>query len=130
MAGSRKQRASTGLPPSGFAPDALAELSPTEPDLLLPDLPELRTPIAGIGAFSSAAPVEALLRVLPSNTGIAFVVVQHAEPRAKRLAAAALARETSMPVIEARTTTVPKPNHIYIAPSEAAVTIHRDALTI
>ena len=56
-------------------------------------------PIAGIGA--SAGGLEAftqLLRALPADTGMAFVLVQHLEPKHESMLTKLLARATGMPV--------------------------------
>src|SRR5262245_37762753 len=58
-------------------------------------------PIVGIGA--SAGGIEAqtqLLRALPANTGMAFVLVQHLDPSHESMLADILSRATSMPVME------------------------------
>ena len=56
-------------------------------------------PIVGIGA--SAGGLEAmtqLLRALPSETGMAFVLVQHLDPTHESALTSLLSRLTSMPV--------------------------------
>jgi len=55
-------------------------------------------PIVGIGA--SAGGLEAmtqLLKHLPGNTGMAFVLVQHLDPTHERALASLLGRMTAMP---------------------------------
>jgi two-component system CheB/CheR fusion protein len=73
--------------------------------------------VVGIGA--SAGGLEAmtqLLRDLPPNTGMAFVLVQHLDPTHESALSSLLARSTDMPVMEARNNVPLEPNHIYIIP--------------
>ena len=75
-----------------------------------------RAPIVGVGA--SAGGIDAvtqLLRCLPADTGLSFVVVQHLAPRPSQLSAL-LARATAMPVVEATSGTWPEADHVYVIP--------------
>jgi two-component system CheB/CheR fusion protein len=59
-------------------------------------------PVVGIGA--SAGGLETfieLMQALPEHTGMAFVLVQHLDPRYDSKLADLLAKVTRMPVIEA-----------------------------
>lgn len=79
--------------------------------------PQDAFPIVGIAA--SAGGLEAfteLLRHLPIDTGMAFVLIQHLSPDHKSLLSEILARETQMPVSEVQNGAVVEPNHIYIIP--------------
>src|SRR5678815_6083293 len=74
-------------------------------------------PIVGIGA--SAGGLEAfteLLKNLPMDTGMGFVLVQHLDPQHKSELAHLLARATTMPVEEITQKLVVQPNHVYIIP--------------
>ena len=76
--------------------------------------------IVGIGA--SAGGLEAftqLLHALPTNTGMAFVLVQHLEPKHESVLTTLLARATTMPVHEVREGMRVEPNHVYVIPSNA-----------
>jgi len=71
--------------------------------------------IVGIGA--SAGGLEAfteLLRVLPSDTGMAFVFVQHFKPGRHTMLPEILARETTMPVTEITHGTALEADHVYV----------------
>ena len=83
-----------------------------------------RFPIVGIGA--SAGGLEAfgeLIRSLPVDTGMAFVLLQHLRQDAKSMLSEILARESSMPVVEASDGLSVEPNHIYIIPAAADLEI-------
>jgi len=73
--------------------------------------------IVGIGA--SAGGLEAvtqLLKPLPSDTGLALVLVQHLDPTHESALTAILARSTAMPVAEARHNMSLAPNCVYVIP--------------
>src|SRR5262245_15551983 len=74
-------------------------------------------PIVGIGA--SAGGLEAftqMLRALPVDTGMAFVLVQHLAPTHASMLTEILSRATGMPVSEAQDQMPVAPNHLYIIP--------------
>ncbi|MCU1257551.1 MAG: luxQ [Bryobacterales bacterium] len=73
--------------------------------------------IVGIGA--SAGGLEAcstLLKHLPPDTGLAFVVVQHLDPSHQSLLTTLLARATRIPVQEVSDGMVVGPNKVYVMP--------------
>lgn len=75
-------------------------------------------PVVGIGA--SAGGLEAfteLLRALPTNTGMAFVLVQHLEPKHESLLPRLLAKATEMPVHEIRAGMRIEANNVYVIPA-------------
>jgi len=74
-------------------------------------------PIVGIGA--SAGGLEAmtqLVRHLPRDTGMAFVLVQHLDPTHESQLTSLLARSTSFAVSEARNNVALERNHLYVIP--------------
>lgn len=79
----------------------------------------------GLEAFSQ------FLHALPRNTGMAFVFIQHLDPKHHSMLSELLAKTTSMPVLEAKTGTKVKPNHIYVIPPNVNMEIrgHRLQLT-
>ncbi len=88
-------------------------------------------PIVGIGA--SAGGLEAftqLLAHLPAHTGMAFVLVQHLDPRHESRLTDILARGAHMPVIEASQGLRVEPDHVYIIPPNTCMAIARGALQI
>ena len=88
-------------------------------------------PIVGIGA--SAGGLEAftqLLKHLPIDTGMGFVLIQHLSPDHKSLLSEILARTTQMPVIEVQDCMVVEPNHIYIIPPNSKMTLAQNLLRL
>ena len=81
-------------------------------------------PVVGVGA--SAGGLEAftdLLGALPAATGMAFVLVQHLDPTHESILPKLLTRATSMPVHEVRDGMAVQPNHVYVIPPNARMTI-------
>lgn len=82
-----------------------------------------RFPVVGIGA--SAGGLDAfrqLLSHLPTDTGMAFVFIQHLDPNQKSLLSEILARETAMSVVEVQDGMAVAPNCVYvIAPNTKMV---------
>lgn len=75
--------------------------------------------IVGIG--SSAGGLKALedfFSHCPSDTGFAFVIIQHLSPDYKSLMPELLARRTEMKVTEAKQGDFVKPNHVYLIPGK------------
>ncbi len=88
-------------------------------------------PIVGVGA--SAGGLEAftqLLRALPPDTGMAFVLVQHLSPTHESALAEILGRATRMPVMEVNDTPVVEPNHVYVIPPNRCMDIADGALQL
>jgi two-component system CheB/CheR fusion protein len=74
-------------------------------------------PIVGIGA--SAGGLEAfrqLLGALPADTGMAYVLVQHLDPRHESILANLLSQSTKMPVSEVKGDVRAEPNRVYVIP--------------
>ena len=92
---------------------------------------DLDFPIIGIGA--SAGGIDAFhsfLNHLPADCGMAFVMILHLPADRKSMLIDILGRWTSMPVVEAAQGLRIEPNHIYIPPPHAVVTLHDGVLGI
>ncbi len=88
-------------------------------------------PIVGIGA--SAGGLEAftqLLTHLPTHTGMAFVLIQHLDPKHESMSVEILSRTTHMKVTEVKQGTHVEPNCIYIIPPNFRMGILHGALTL
>ena len=85
----------------------------------------------GIGA--SAGSLEALDRFfdeLPADSGMIVVVVQHLERRHPSALAELLGRHTQMPVQQAEDGVRPQPDHVYVIPPNAVLTLERGGLRV
>jgi two-component system, chemotaxis family, CheB/CheR fusion protein len=90
-----------------------------------------RPPVIGIGA--SAGGIDAvshLLRRVPADTGLAFVIIQHLAPRRPSQLSALLARTTAMTVVEAEDGTRPAANHVYVIPPGVEMVLRDGRLAI
>ena len=86
-------------------------------------------PIVGVGA--SAGGFEAfreLLKALPPDTGMAFVLVQHLDPGHESMLARLLSNATAMPVAEVEEGMVVKPNRVYVIPPNKIMEIRNGTL--
>jgi two-component system CheB/CheR fusion protein len=123
MAGRTPGKRSARKPPPRSSPGAAAQQSaPAE----APSEPSGTTafPIVGVGA--SAGGLEAfrqLLRELPTDTGIALVLVQHLDPTHESRLTDVLSRTTAIPVMTVTDRLCVEPNHVYVIPPNADMTI-------
>jgi two-component system, chemotaxis family, CheB/CheR fusion protein len=86
-------------------------------------------PVVGIGA--SAGGLEAfreLLEALPSDTGMAFVLVSHLSKTYKSMLRELLSKVTRMPVAEVRGQMTLLPDHIYVIPPNATLEVEDGGL--
>jgi len=80
--------------------------------------------VVGIGA--SAGGLEAfrqLLEHLPTDTGMAFVLVSHLDPTHKSILTELLARRTKLPVTEVSDGMRVEPNNVYVLPPNTSMAI-------
>ena len=122
----RKGGGRTDPKPEPRAPDENAgqEAGRRDPAEAAPPTPSNQFPVVGVGA--SAGGLEAfsqLLRSLPTDTGMAFVLVQHLAAHHESILPSILARETRMPVREAQEGMRVEPNHVYVIPSNQDMVI-------
>jgi two-component system CheB/CheR fusion protein len=88
-------------------------------------------PIVGIGA--SAGGLEAfseLLRYLPEKTGMAFVLVQHLDPKHGSVLQEILARTTKIPVTEVTQGVLVEPDHAYVIPANTNLSLKHGVLQL
>ena len=87
--------------------------------------------IVGIGGSAGAlSAYKALLGALPSNTGIAFVVVSHILPTANSHLTQILSRHTKMPVMAASAAMPIRANQVYVVPPSADLLIESYAFKV
>lgn len=103
-----KEKATPPPPPSGPDPGP-SELTPL---------------IVGIGA--SAGGLEAFTRFfahMPADNGMVILVVQHLSPNHSSMLVEILGRNTPIPVLEAADGEKMEPNHVYVIPPDATLTV-------
>ncbi len=90
-------------------------------------------PCAVVAIGASAGGLDAFIRLLeklPGDTGMAFVLVQHLDPKHKSALTEILSRVTSMPVSEVENKTVVQPNQVYIIPPGKTMSIAQGILNL
>ncbi len=103
----------------------------TAPRVTRPSQAATSVPVVGIGA--SAGGLEAFgdfLKALPTDTGMAFILVQHLDPHHSSLLVELLRNRTKMPVLAVSDGTVVEPNHVYVIPPNTKMTIARGVLQL
>jgi two-component system, chemotaxis family, CheB/CheR fusion protein len=87
--------------------------------------------IVGVGASAGGvAALRCLFRTMPPDIGAAFVVVTHIGSRRETLLTEILARDTTMPVLNASSGQRVEANHVYVLPSDAVLTISKQHLDL
>ena len=87
--------------------------------------------IVGIGGSAGALTAyKALMDALPSNTGMAFVIIAHLYPTAHSELAGILSRHTKMPVALASTAMPVRANHVYVIPPDTDLFIESYTLKL
>src|SRR5271166_2035405 len=88
-------------------------------------------PIVALGASAGGLDaVRGFLDVMPSNSGMAFVLIQHTAPAHDSLMVDLLASHTLMPVQQASHGMAVEQNHVYVSPPGAYLAIERRTLTL
>ncbi|KMQ72838.1 chemotaxis protein CheB [Marinobacter subterrani] len=87
--------------------------------------------IVGIGASAGGlASLEDFFRNTPSDTGMAFLVVQHLDPNHKAMLAELLQRYTEMPVFEAQQNMPVRADSVYVIPPNRELRVVDETLKL
>jgi two-component system CheB/CheR fusion protein len=87
--------------------------------------------IIGVGA--SAGGLEAFktfFSLMPADSGMAFVLVQHLDPTRPSLLVDLLQNVTRMPVVEAEDGASIAADHVYVIPPDSTLTVDDDVLRV
>ncbi len=99
--------------------------SPTSPGEVVTDSTQRpRFPVVGVGA--SAGGLDAFTRLLgnlPPRPGMAFLFIQHLDPKRESILPELLAATSPMPVRHAQQGMLLEPNAVYVSPPGAIVTV-------
>jgi two-component system, chemotaxis family, CheB/CheR fusion protein len=88
-------------------------------------------PVAGIGASAGGLDaIVGLLGGLPTPTGTAFVLVQHLDPAHGSLLTEILTKKIPLTVIQAEDGMILEPEHLYVIPPNATLTLVNGALCL
>ena len=74
--------------------------------------------------------IEAFFKHMPSDSGLAFVVVQHLSPDYKSLMAELLSKHTRMPVLRSEDGMAVEANHVYLIPPKKNLAIFHGKLLL
>lgn len=86
-----------------------------------------------VAVGASAGGLEAfidLMRNLPADTGMAFVLLQHLDPKHHSILPDLISKETSMTVKEAAQGMPLEPDHVYVLPPNASMTLAAGKLNL
>lgn len=90
-----------------------------------------RFPIVGIGASAGGLEAcSALLKALPSDLGMGYVLLPHLDPLRESSFSEILSRTTTMNVLEVSDKTRVEPNHVYLIPPNFEMTIDGGVLQL
>jgi len=109
-------------------PDSIAARS-----IELEQLPETEAEFPIVGIAASAGGLQAfteLLGHLPTDTGMAFVLIQHLDPNHKSFLAEILSRSTSMPVNQVRDGLAVEPDQVYVIPPNTKMVVSKGVLEL
>ena len=90
-------------------------------------------PFAIVGIGASAGGYEAFaefLQHLPKDTGMAYVLVQHLDPKHKSTLSELLGRSSKMPVLQASNDVEVEPDRIYVIPADSNMTLEGGRLKL
>jgi len=93
--------------------------------------PDKSFPIIGIGASAGGLEaLEAFFTHVPPDCGMAFVIVQHLDPKRKDLLSELLQRMTAMKVVQIKDRMRVKPNCVYVIPPNKNLSIFHGMLLL
>lgn len=80
-----------------------------------------------VGMVASAGGLAAFKQfflALPADSGMAFVLIPHLDPKHESLMAPLLGKHTTMPVMEAKDGQPLAANHVYVIPPNHSLSLH------
>jgi two-component system CheB/CheR fusion protein len=127
IAGKGVKKAGPARPSATIASNRVLESRPAEHDR------SNRKAFLIVGVGASAGGLEAftlLLKNIPPHTGMAFVLVQHLAPAKESILTDLLSKATSLPVREVTEGMAIEPDHVYVIPPNAFMTIFHGVLRL
>lgn len=129
MTARKKKRArplrAASKPRRAAAPADIGQKDPPERETSVP------FPVVGIGASAGGLePLSEMMRALPPDTGMAFVLVQHLDPTHVSMLRDILSKATAMPVLEVHDNMPVEPNHVYVIPRNTNMELRHGVLQL
>ncbi|MDQ6882160.1 MAG: histidine kinase, partial [Pseudomonadota bacterium] len=107
---------------SDVTPDHAEEELADQLDDAVPSRGYQMTPLVGLGGSAGAIPgLQTLLKGIPADSGLAFVVILHLSPEHESTLAELLQRSTGLQVAQARENQQIRPGHVYVIPPAKAI---------
>ena len=128
-----KKRSTAMKVASRTSPGQPKSKTPISPNSAEKKRPLKAKPLTIVGIGASAGGLEAFtqfLRNLPASTGMAFVLVQHLDPKRESMLTQILSQRTKMPVNEVKDGMAVEPDHVYVIPPNTDMTISGGILTL
>ena len=128
-----KKRSTAMKVASRTSPGQPKSKTPTSPNSAENERLPKAKPLTIVGIGASAGGLEAFtqfLRNLPASTGMAFVLVQHLDPKRESMLTQILSQRTKMPVNEVKDGMAVEPDHVYVIPPNTDMTISGGILTL
>jgi two-component system CheB/CheR fusion protein len=125
---SRPKKTPPRKPPEAAAPQPPPEV---EDEPAPPPRANNRVPVVGLGA--SAGGLDAFKKFfahMPTDSGLAFVLVPHLDPDHASLMAELIGRHTRMPVVEAADHAAVEANHVYVIPPNRDIALRDGRLRL
>jgi two-component system, chemotaxis family, CheB/CheR fusion protein len=126
-AGTKRKARTRGrnAPRSAPSMDNNTDASPPEPGL-----PAILSVVGLVASAGGLDAYKAFLDGMPVNSGMAFVLIPHLDPRHESLMAPLLARHTDMSITEAREQQPLQPDHIYVIPPDRYLTLRAGVIQL
>ena len=104
---------------------------PASPAALVENVPDAPFPIVGMGASAGGLEAfEQFFRSVPSDIGMAFVLVSHLDPSHVSILTEILQRTTAMPVVQVQDQMAVAPNGVYVIPPNRDMAIFHGVLQL
>lgn len=98
---------------------------------ITPNAPDVNFPIIGIGASAGGLEAfELFFKTMPTDSGMAFLLVSHLDPGHASMLSEILQRYTTMPVHEAQDQAIILVNHVYIIPPNKDMAIFHGTIQL
>jgi two-component system CheB/CheR fusion protein len=98
-----------------------------------PSEPVKQQPLTVVGMVASAGGLSAFkefFQAMPADSGMAFVLIPHLDPKHESLMAPLLSKQTRMPVMEAEEGQPLEANHVYVIPPNHCLTLHEGMIQL
>lgn len=95
--------------------------------------PVKQPPLTVVGMVASAGGLGAFkefFQAMPADSGMAFVLIPHLDPKHESLMAPLLSKQTAMPVVEAEEGQRLEANHVYVIPPNHCLTLHEGVIKL